>query len=104
MCIRDRNRIPVIPAETLMEAFCSVPAPTEEGPFRITLEITSKEQIISDSSELTYEVSSFVDGPDEDSGLILSENSIITLLVIGFIALLSAAILIGPNRIRRPYE
>ena len=53
---------------------------------------------------MTYEVSSFVDGPDEDSGLILSENSIITLLVIGFIALLSAAILIGPNRIRRPYE
>ena len=87
-----------------MEAFCSVPAPTEEGPFRITLEITSKEQIISDSSQLTYEVSSFVDGPDEDSGLILSENSIITLLVIGFIALLSAAIFIGPNRIRRPYE
>ena len=100
----ETNRIPIIPAETLMEAFCSVPAPTEEGPFRITLEITSKEQIISDSSELTYEVISFVDGPDEDSGLILSENSIITLLVIGFIALLSAAILIGPNRIRRPYE
>ena len=100
----ETNRIPIIPAETLMEAFCSVPAPTEEGPFRITLEITSKEQIISDSSQLTYEVSSFVDGPDEDSGLILSENSIITLLVIGFIALLSAAILIGPNRIRRPYE
>ena len=100
----ETNRIPIIPAETLMEAFCSVPAPTEEGPFRITLEITSKEQIISDSSQLTYEVSSFVDGPDEDSGLILSENSIIALLVIGFIALLSAAILIGPNRIRRPYE
>ena len=100
----ETNRIPIIPAETLMEAFCSVPAPTEEGPFRITLEITSKEQIISDSSQLTYEIISFVDGPDEDSGLILSENSIIILLVIGFIALLSAAVLIGPNRIRRPYE
>ena len=53
---------------------------------------------------MTYEVISFVDGPDEDSGLILSENSTIILLVIGFIALLSVAILIGPNRIRRPYE
>ena len=100
----ETNRLPIIPAETLMEAFCSVPAPTEEGPFRITLEITSKEQIISDGSQLTYEVSSFVGGPDEDPGLILSENSIIILLVIAFIALLSAAVLIGPNRIRRPYE
>jgi len=97
-------RVPIIPAETIMEAFCSVPVPTEEGPFRITLEISSKEQTISDRSQLTYEVVSFVDDPDEDSGLLLSENSIIILLLIGFITLLSIAFLIGPNRIRRPYE
>ncbi len=100
----ETNRIPIIPAETLVEAFCSVPAPTEEGPFRITLEITSKEQIISDNSQLIYEVISFVDDPDEDSGLVLSENWIIILLVIGFITLVSIAMLMGPNRIRKPYE
>ena len=100
----ETNRIPIIPAETLVEAFCSVPAPTEEGPFRITLEITSKEQIISDNSQLIYEAISFVDDPDEDSGLVLSENWIIILLVIGFITLVSIAMLMGPNRIRKPYE
>jgi len=98
------TKIPLIPAQSPIEAYCTVPAPVEEGLFTIAIELDSKEQLVSENSQMTFETTSNVKEPNDESILELSESSIIFSLLTAFIILVSIALFFGPNSIRKPFE
>ena len=53
---------------------------------------------------MTFETTSNVKEPNDESILELSESSIIFSLLTAFIILVSIALFFGPNSIRKPFE
>ena len=97
-------RVPVIRTQELVQIFCSVPAPLEEGPFLISAEIDSKDQIVSQNSDLLYETTLEVVEVDVDGGLTLSDNLLViaSIVILGIIPII--AFTLGPSRVNRPYK